>query len=357
VIARTLGNKSFVAARSWPDRHGVRRLGGIVLLALAIAAIAPAAAGAASLQLSLPPAAVDWSAGAVTISAAYPAGTKTVVFSQNGQPLASVAVVNSAVAGTVNSGISFRLASATEFGAEALDAAGTSLGAADPLTLSPEEFVPSAPRLKLARGAIVEPSFTLRALSNRTVTSVSLEASPERFTQQPWLVRGIGGQIVIADVRVPYGVESLRLSVANGFGSSTPSLKRRVFDLGPRFRLPRRSHYILVDKRSMTLFDIHNRRVIQHYEITIGAPSTPTPNGYFKLGAPQRSTGAWGVLRRPLYRFSRHGRRATGFYIHGTDSPWSIGTWASHGCVRLENWAIRKVSKTVPNGALVLIRK
>lgn len=328
-----------------------------MLLALAIAAIAPAAAGAAALQLSLPPAAVDWSAGTVTVSAAYPAGTRTVVFSQNEQPLASVVVIDSAVAGTVSSGIPFRLAFATEFTVEAFDAAGTSLGTADPLILSPEEFVPSAPRLKLARGAIVEPSFTLRALSNRTVTSVSLEANPEPFTQQPRLVRGIGGEIVIADVRVPYGVESLRLSVANGFGSSEPSLKRSVFNLGPRSRLPRRSHSILVDKRSMTLFDIHNRRVIRHYEIAVGSPSTPTPNGYFKLGAPERSTGAWGVLRRPLYRFSRHGRKATGFYIHGTNSAWTIGTWASHGCVRLENWAIRKVSKTVPNGTLVLIRK
>lgn len=356
MIARALGKGFPVAARSSRARSSARRLGGIVLFAFALAAVAPAAARAAAVELSLPPAAVDWSAGAVTVSAAYPAGTKTVVFSQNGQPLVSVTVADSAASGAVSSGISFRLKSATEFGAEALDALGASLGTAAPLTLSPDEFVPSAPRLTLARGAIVEPSFTLRALSNRTVTAVSLEAGSEPLAHRPTLVQGSGGQIVVGDVRVPYGVEWLRLTVANGFGSSEPSARQGVFELGPRSLLLR-PHFILVDKRSMTLYDIHYGRVIRHYEIAIGTPSTPTPNGYFKLGAPQRAGGSWGVLRRPLFRFSRTKSWATGFYIHGTDSPWSIGTWASHGCVRLQNWAIRRVSKTVPNGTLVLIRK
>ncbi|MHB8060258.1 MAG: L,D-transpeptidase [Gaiellaceae bacterium] len=317
----------------------------------------PAPAGAASLQLSLPPAAVDWSAGAVTVSAAYPAGTKTVVFSQNGQPLSAVVVADPVVAGTISSGVSFRLETATEFGAEAFDALGTSLGTAAPLPLDPKDFVPSAPRLTLARGAIIEPSFTLRARSNRTVTAVSVVAGPEPLAHPPTLEQGSGGQIVVGNLRLPYGVEWLRLTVANGFGSSEPSAKRSVFELGPKSRRSSRSNYILVDKRSMTLYDIRGGRVIRHYEIAIGAPSTPTPNGYFKLGVAQRASGAWGVLRRPLYRFSRAKSWPTGFYIHGTDAGWSIGTWASHGCVRLQNWAIRRVSRTVPNGTLVLIRK
>ena len=328
-----------------------------MLFALAFPGIAPAAARADAVQLSLLRSDVDWAAGTVNVFAAYPAGTKQVVFSEDGRLMAAVDVADPTVAGTVSSGVAFRLDSTTKFGAEAWDANAASLGTAVPLTLNPEDFIPSRPRLKLERGAIVEPSFTLRAFSNRTVTTFSIEAGPEDSLHQPTLVSGGGGQVVLSNVRVPYGVEWLRLTVANGFGSSKASPKRSVFDLGPRSRLPRRSHLILVDKRSMTLYDIHNRRVIRHYEIAIGAPSTPTPNGSFKLGAPQRADGAWGVLRRPLYRFSHSGRRATGFYIHGTDSPWSIGTWASHGCVRLQNWAIRRVSKTVPNGALVLIRK
>ena len=328
-----------------------------MLFALAFPGIAPAAARADAVQLSLLRSDVDWAAGTVNVSASYPAGTKQVVFSEDGRIMAAVDVADPTVAGMVSSGVDFRLDSTTEFGAEAWDVNTASLSKATPLTLNPEDFVPLTPRLKLAHGAIVEPSFTLRAFSNRTVTTFSIEAGPEDSLHQPTLVSGSDGQVVLSNERVPYGVEWLRLTVANGFGSSKASPKRSVFDLGPRSRLPRRSHLILVDKRSMTLYDIHNRRVIRHYEIAIGAPSTPTPNGSFKLGAPQRADGAWGVLRRPLYHFSHSGRRATGFYIHGTDSPWSIGTWSSHGCVRLQNWAIRRVSKTVPNGALVLIRK
>jgi lipoprotein-anchoring transpeptidase ErfK/SrfK len=114
---------------------------------------------------------------------------------------------------------------------------------------------------------------------------------------------------------------------------------------------------VLVDKRSMTLYDVRHHLVANHYDIAIGTPSTPTPNGYFRLGGPQPAFGSWGVLRRPLYRFSRTKSWPSGFYIHGTNAPWDIGTWASHGCVRLYNWAIRRFARTVPNGALVLIRK
>ena len=218
-------------------------------------------------------------------------------------------------------------------------------------------YTPSSPRLKLANGTIVAPSFELEASSNRTVTAVTVTTGPERLTHPARLISGLDGQIQAGEVRVPYGVERLQLKASNGFGSSPLSKARTVYSLGPSSKLPKQASYVLVDKRSMTLYDVRHRLVARHYDIATGTPSTPTPNGYFRIGEPQRASGAWGVLRRPLYRFSKTKRWPSGFYIHGTNAPWDIGTWASHGCVRLYNWAIRRFAKTVPNGALVLIRR
>jgi lipoprotein-anchoring transpeptidase ErfK/SrfK len=334
----------------------LRRLRSAVLVVTATAVLTPAAAWADAPLLSAPSEGIDWTAGTITVAADYPAGTKTVFFSTSGVPLATVAVAGPALAGAVSSGVPFHLTAPTWFGADALDAQGASLGKAT-LKFTPLMFRPLAPSLALRRGTIVGSSFALRAGIDRTVTDVSLSAGPEPLTSPAKMVSAGAGQIELSDIRVPYGAERLQLTVTNGFGASSPSEPRTVYSLGSPSKLPKQASYVLVDKRSMTLYDIRQHLVFMHYEIATGTPSTPTPNGYFKLGAPQRASGGWGVLRRPLYRFSSTKRWPSGFYIHGTNAPWDIGTWASHGCVRLYNWAIRRFSKTVPSGTLVLIRK
>ncbi|HEY5159530.1 MAG TPA: L,D-transpeptidase [Gaiellaceae bacterium] len=334
----------------------LRRLRSAILVVTATAVLAPAAAWADGPWLSTPSGGINWTAGTITVAADYPAGTKTVFFSTSGEPLATVAVANPALAGKVSSGVPFHLTAPTWFGADALDAQGRSLGKAT-LKFTPAMYRPSTPGPALRSGTIVAPSFTLQAGVDRTASGLELTVGPEPLVSKAKLVSATDGQIELSDVRVPYGIERLQLTATNGFGASSRSEPRTVYSLGSPSKLPKQASYVLVDKRSMTLYDIRQHLVVRHYEIATGTPSTPTPNGLFKLGAPQRALGSWGVLRRPLYRFSSTKRWPSGFYIHGTNAPWDIGTWASHGCVRLYNWAIRRFSKTVPNGTLVLIRK
>lgn len=324
------------------------------MVALIAAATVPAAPAAAP-SVFLPAEGIDWAAGTVNVSAEYPPGTISVVFTANGQLVATVPVAGPALAGTVSSGVAFRLVSPTELRAEFQGPSETPAVTAA-LALAPEMFRPSAPRLALARRTIVGPSFTLEAMSNHPVTDYALEAEPQSLKSSGSLVGGGDGRIVISSISVPWGVEKIRLRARNGFGVSAPSATRTIYNLGPKASRPDRSRYILVDKRSMSLYDIRGDHVLRRFDIAIGTPSTPTPGGYFKIGAARPSAGVWGVLRRPLYRFSRSGIRATGYYIHGTDTPWDIGTWASHGCVRMYNWAIRMLSRTVPSGTVVLIR-
>lgn len=47
----------------------------------------------------------------------------------------------------------------------------------------------------------------------------------------------------------------------------------------------------------------------------------------------------------------------TGEFIHGNNNPSSIGKYASHGCIRMDNEVIKQLAKQVKKGDLVLIKK
>lgn len=47
---------------------------------------------------------------------------------------------------------------------------------------------------------------------------------------------------------------------------------------------------------------------------------------------------------------------SNGEFIHGNNNPSSIGKYASHGCIRMDNDIIRQFAKEVQKGTLVLIK-
>ncbi len=47
----------------------------------------------------------------------------------------------------------------------------------------------------------------------------------------------------------------------------------------------------------------------------------------------------------------------TGEFIHGNNNPNSIGKYASHGCIRMDNEVIKQLSQQVKRGDIVIIQK
>lgn len=96
--------------------------------------------------------------------------------------------------------------------------------------------------------------------------------------------------------------------------------------------------------------------------IAPGAPSSPTPTGaYFvafivKLTDPQDAYGPYALgtsaFSNTYYSFEG-GPGQIG--IHGTNQPWVIGTYASHGCIRLPNDAITALATQITPGTPVEI--
>lgn len=160
----------------------------------------------------------------------------------------------------------------------------------------------------------------------------------------------------------PYGRSKVLVEVRDPEGWSAPT-SLVVYQLGSVPAYPR---YVLIDKSDFMLYLVRGGVVRAAYPIAIGMPGAPTRTGTFRLGRPVRSPSAvWGALRMPLLRAVRvrvkvrvrYRRRwvrrwawrtvfrNSTYYVHGTNDPSSIGTMASHGCVRMYNRDVIALSR------------
>jgi lipoprotein-anchoring transpeptidase ErfK/SrfK len=114
---------------------------------------------------------------------------------------------------------------------------------------------------------------------------------------------------------------------------------------------------VSIPNRKLVLFE--GDRALRIYDVAVGKPSTPTPQGKFAIinrvpnptyYAPSGSVAPGG--HNPLG--SRWmGLSAKGYGIHGTNVPSSIGKAASHGCVRMRKQDLEELFEMVTVGTTV----
>lgn len=103
-----------------------------------------------------------------------------------------------------------------------------------------------------------------------------------------------------------------------------------------------------IDKKTLTVNE--NNKRFKEYYVAVGKEKTPTPIGEWKISRKARNWGTgfgtrWMELSVPW-----------GIYgIHGTNKPWSIGTEASGGCIRMFNWDVEELYRWVKVGTTVRI--
>lgn len=102
------------------------------------------------------------------------------------------------------------------------------------------------------------------------------------------------------------------------------------------------------DKKTLTVYD--DNKVFKKYPVAVGKEETPTPIGEWRIKRKAKNWGTgfgtrWMELEVPW-----------GIYgIHGTNKPWSIGSEASHGCIRMFNWDVEELYEWVKVGTPVKI--
>lgn len=100
--------------------------------------------------------------------------------------------------------------------------------------------------------------------------------------------------------------------------------------------------------------------VVETYPVATGTGGTPTPTGEFYLTELLAPTNAgYGPFAFGLSAYSEvltsFGGGPGQIGLHGTDDAASIGTAASHGCIRLSNEHITALSQILPLGTPITI--
>jgi lipoprotein-anchoring transpeptidase ErfK/SrfK len=127
---------------------------------------------------------------------------------------------------------------------------------------------------------------------------------------------------------------------------------------------------LTIEQSTFTLRLFKRLALAKTYRVAVGMPAYPTPNGTFSITSKQvdpvwtapnspwagelaGQSVAGGAVNNPLK--ARWMGLAGGVGIHGTGQDWSIGTRASHGCIRMTVPDVVDLFGRVPLGTPVFI--
>jgi hypothetical protein len=219
---------------------------------------------------------------------------------------------------------------------------------------APARSALSVPRpVRLRPGAVSTWAPVLRRVVARLSTSAHARALATITTQTP---EGTANVVLVTATRVAHGLLWVRVTL--------PVLPNGTQGWVPRAAL---GGYTTVDTRLVvslrtlraTLFEAG--RPVLRMPVGVGLPSSPTPSGTFYVR--DRLTRYASSFYGPV-AFGTSARSevltdwpAGGFIgIHGTDQPGLIPGRVSHGCIRLRNADILRLSRRLPVGSLVVVR-
>jgi L,D-transpeptidase catalytic domain len=181
----------------------------------------------------------------------------------------------------------------------------------------------------------------VRAKLGRALDQVLVLRRLEKELRQPTTGRAVEGRII-----------HVRPAV------TTSSLRKRY------------PAYVSVDRGSHTLRVFRALRLVRTYPVAVGAAGFATPAGLRRVLYKDRNP-SWTAPNRPwAYPYqgqtfppgdSRNPLRewfialGDGIGIHGTSEEWTVGTSASHGCIRMHASDVNEVARLTPVGTPVLI--
>ncbi|NLE23301.1 MAG: murein L,D-transpeptidase [Actinobacteria bacterium] len=130
------------------------------------------------------------------------------------------------------------------------------------------------------------------------------------------------------------------------------------------------SGQIVVDLSDLKLYLYRDGKLVKSYSVAAGSSAYPTPTGSYVVTSkimnptwyPPNSD--WAKDSKPIPPGIANplgtrwiGTSAPGVGIHGTPDDASIGTYASHGCIRMHIWEVEDVYERVVIGMPVIIRR
>jgi lipoprotein-anchoring transpeptidase ErfK/SrfK len=167
------------------------------------------------------------------------------------------------------------------------------------------------------------------------------------------------------------GVKTTVAALTTALRDGTKSVQIATIPLQPKITDQNLGKTILVSRSKTTLTLYNGTKIEKVYRVAVGMPKYPTPLGHFKIVRKVKlptwyNNGAAWAASMPAYIApgpnNPLGTRALylnspGIRIHGVPSSenWSIGSPASHGCMRMHRADVEDLYPRVPVGTQVFI--
>jgi len=219
-----------------------------------------------------------------------------------------------------------------------------------PLVIDKENFIPASPKIyfsKILNSGLIN----INGEVDDKTTGLKIEVNNKYKVRQNLNPLD---KFIISATNLHKGIVYAHIKSTNVWGESLPQ-KYTLLHLGNNKIA---ATFILVVKSKYTLYYIKDGFLKESFPVAIGTPRTPTIAGFYvikkKENMPNPNT-SWGVLRMLLFQQNGYSYHWSGYAIHGTNNPSSIGKEVSHGCVRMFNEDILKLEKEIPLETVVLI--
>jgi L,D-transpeptidase ErfK/SrfK len=132
---------------------------------------------------------------------------------------------------------------------------------------------------------------------------------------------------------------------------------------------------LVINLPELDLYYFKDGTYQRRYTLAVGKPTWPTPTGNYEI-CEKRKNPTWNVPESIQEEMEEEGREvvekvppgpenplgkfwmgttASGVGIHATNRPWSVGYYASHGCIRMLPWEIAKLFPQIELGTPVKI--
>ena len=220
------------------------------------------------------------------------------------------------------------------------------------------------PQVQFSRAAVRDTVRTVAARLNRAPADATVSPSGTRLRRLP-------GRYGVAVRRAALQRGIVRRLVHRGDSGTFRAPRRRLKPAVTAAELPRRyPSYVVVDRRGFRLRFYQRLRLARTYRIAVGRQGLETPAGLYDVQSKQvnpswhvpKSSWAGDLAGKTIPPGPQDPLKARwmgfngGAGIHGTDDVGSLGTAASHGCIRMAIPDVVRLYRKVDVGTPVYVQ-
>lgn len=227
----------------------------------------------------------------------------------------------------------------------------------------PNERIPSLQKKVTIETPAVKPTVTPPTAIPTEIPTVTPTVTPQASTETPAKVPVIEATAPAAiPTAIPTAVPAAKTTVTPQTPAKTPEVKTTAATTNTKTMATK----LVLNLKERRVYAYNEDKVLMSYPVAIGKKGWETPTGNFKVTQMIKDPvwqNPWNGKIVPASPKGPIGERWIGFWsdgkntigFHGTPTVKSLGTAASHGCVRMRNEDVKVLFEVVTPGLPVVV--